>query len=69
MENTAEEFYLVMPPDPNVELTDEALNMVAGGKSASTVGSAGSVGTISSATTTASSASSAGSVGCAGTAG
>lgn len=68
-ENTEEDFYLVMPPDPNVMLSDEALDIVAGGKSASTVGSAGSGGTVSTACTTASSASSAGSVGSAGTAG
>ncbi len=43
--NTAETFHVVLPPDPNVVLSDESLAMVAGGKSA---GSAGSVGSASS---------------------
>ncbi len=32
--NTADTFHVVMPPDPNSELSDEALTAVAGGKSA-----------------------------------
>ncbi len=43
--NTTDTFHVVMPPDPNVDLSDEVLSAVAGGKSA---GSAGSVGTASS---------------------
>ena len=43
--NTADTLYLVLPPDPNVELSDEALAAVAGGDS---VGSAGTVSTFGS---------------------
>ena len=32
--NTADTFHVVMPPDPNSELSDEMLTAVAGGKSA-----------------------------------
>ena len=32
--NTADTFHVVMPPDPNLELSDEMLAAVAGGKSA-----------------------------------
>ena len=63
--NTADTFYLAFPPDPNVALSDEALGMVAGGKSASTIGSGGSASTVGSLCGTAStggSASSASSV-------
>ncbi len=69
MEDTDDTFHLVLPPDPNVVLSDEALGMVAGGKSASTIGSAGSASTVSTVCTTASCAASAGSLGSAGTAG
>ena len=44
--NTADTFYLPFPPDPNVALSDESLGMVAGGKSASTVGSTSSASTL-----------------------
>ena len=43
--NTADTYHFVLPPDPNEVLSDETLNMVAGGKtggSAGTVGCAGS---------------------------
>ena len=68
VENTADAYHFVLPPDPNVALSDEALGMVAGGKSASTIGSAGSASTASTVCTTASSAASASSLGSAGSA-
>ena len=67
--DTADTFHFVLPPDPNVALSDESLGMVAGGKSGSTIGSAGSASTLSTVCTTASCAASASSVGSAGTAG
>ncbi len=67
-EDTDDVFHLVLPPDPNVALSDEALGMVAGGKSASTIGSAGSASTVSTICTTASCAASASSLGSAGSA-
>ena len=69
MEDTDDTFHFVLPPDPNVALSDEALGMVAGGKSASTIGSAGSASTVSTVCTTASCAASASSLGSAGTSG
>ncbi len=66
--DTDDVFHLVLPPDPNVALSDEALGMVAGGKSASTIGSAGSASTVSTICTTASCAASASSLGSAGSA-
>lgn len=57
--NTADTFYLPFPPDPNVALSDESLGMVAGGKSASTIGSAGSASTAATLCGTASTGSSA----------
>ena len=66
--NTDEVHHLVLPPDPNAVLSDEALGMVAGGKSASTIGSAGSASTVSTVCTTASCAASASSLGSAGSA-
>ena len=68
VENTADVYHFVLPPDPNVALSDEALGMVAGGKSASTIGSAGSASTASTVCTTASCAASASSLGSAGSA-
>ena len=44
--NTADTFHLAFPPDPNQELTDEALSAVAGGKTASSLSSAGSASSI-----------------------
>ena len=65
--DTHETFHVVLPPDPNVELSDEALDMVAGGKTAGTAATGGTASTA--ATSTAfSSASSAGSASTAGTA-
>lgn len=43
--NTADTYYFVLPPDPNAEVSDEALDVVAAG---TTAGSASSVGTASS---------------------
>ena len=57
--NTADTFYVAFPPDPNVALSDESLGMVAGGKSASTIGSGGSASTAGSLCGTASTAGSA----------
>ena len=57
--------HVVMPPDPNVELADEALELVAGGSSVSTAGTAG---TMSTALTT-TMVSTLGTAGCASTAG
>ena len=70
--NTPDTFHVSMPPDPNIGLSDEDLQLVAGGKSASTAGSAGTASTFSSLSCpistlgTASSTSSAGSAGTAG---
>ena len=44
--NTEDTFYLSFPSDPNQELSDEALSVVAGGKSASTMGSAGTASSV-----------------------
>ena len=44
--NTDDTFYVAFPPDPNVALSDESLGVVAGGKTASTIGSAGSASTL-----------------------
>ena len=45
--NSAEVYNVVMPPDPNVALSDETLGMVAGGgKCASTAGTVGSASTV-----------------------
>ena len=67
--DTADTFHVVLPPDPNVALSDESLGVVAGGKTGSTIGSAGSASTLATICTTGSSASSAGSVGSLGSAG
>ncbi len=65
--NTDDVFHFILPPDPNVALSDETLGMVAGGKSASTAGSAGSASSVATACTTASCVASASSVGSGGT--
>ena len=59
--NTPETFHVVLPPDPNVALDDEALSVVAGGKSASSAGSASTASTAPSCASTASSIGTAGS--------
>jgi hypothetical protein len=64
--NTPEVTHLVMPPDPNVELGDEALSAVAGG---STTGTASSAGTLSTAGTIPGTFSTAGTAGTVATAG
>ena len=67
--NTDDKYFLVFPPDPNIELTDDTLlDIAAGGKTASTAGTSGSAATIASTVTT-STASSASSVSSAGSAG
>ena len=63
VENTDKVMYLMLPPKPSAELSDEQLDQVAGGDTAST---AGTLGTISTALITLSSFASAGSLGCAG---
>ena len=67
MENTEDVSYFVLPPDPNVLLADEDLDVAVGGKTASTAGTVATASTIGSAISTASTAASAGtagSVGC-----
>ena len=54
--NTDKVFHVVLPPDPNIMLSDEALDMVAGGKTAGTGGSASSAGSFGCLCTTASTA-------------
>ena len=44
--NTDDTFYMVLPPDPNMDLGDETLDAVAGGSD--TWGSFGTIGTIGS---------------------
>ena len=41
--NTDDTFYMVLPPDPNMDLGDELLTAIAGGDSAGTVGTASTV--------------------------
>ena len=60
--NTADVFHVAFPPDPNVALSDESLGMVAGGKSASSIGSASSASTAGSICGTASTGGSASSM-------
>ena len=60
--------YFVLPPDPNVPLSDETLGAISGGgKTASTAGTVGTAGSMA-CSTVPSSASSAGSAGSVGTA-
>ena len=64
VQQTPETHYFLLPPDPNVQVQDRALEGVAGGTGSgnaplSTIGSVGSLGSIPS---TASSAGSAGSI-------
>ena len=66
--DSADTVHFVLPPDPNVELTDEMLNAVAGGSCASTAGTIGSASSILTFTSI-SSVSSSSSVGTAGSAG
>ena len=66
--NTPDTFHVIMPPDPNVELSDETLSMMAGGKSAGSAGSAGTAGSVSSVCGTYGTVSSASSAGSAGSA-
>ena len=61
--NTADTFHLPFPPDPNVALSDESLGMVAGGKTASSVGSGGSASTLGCLGSTVSTATTASTVG------
>jgi hypothetical protein len=63
--DTDDVMHIVMPSDPNVELADETLAMVAGGSS---IGTAGTAGTLSTALTT-TMVSTLGTAGCASTAG
>ena len=63
--NTAETYHVVLPPDPNAVLSDEALYLVGGGASASTAGTIGTTGTFACSCV----ASSLGSLGTAGSAG
>ena len=66
---TGDTYYFVLPPDPNVALSDETLASVAGGgKSASTVSTVATAGTFG-CSSAPSSISSAGSAACGATAG
>lgn len=65
--DTKDTCHIVLPPDPNGELSDEALTAVAGGKSAGTAGSLGSASSVA-CSTVPSSVGSAGSASTAGTA-
>ena len=56
---TPDTYYFPLPGDPNAQVSDQALEDVAGGSTAGTLSTAGTVGSIPS------SASSAGSLGCA----
>jgi len=56
--NDDDTFHFVLPPDPNIDLEDEALSVIAGGKTASSAGSASTAGTVPSSASSASSASS-----------
>jgi hypothetical protein len=62
-EDTAAVVHLALPPAPAGELSDEQLDAVAGGDSASTAGSAGTFGSVGSTVSTVGSAGSAGSAG------
>ena len=62
-ENSAALVHLALPPKPAEELSDEQLDAVAGGDSASTAGSVGTVGSICFTVSTTSTAGSAGSLG------
>ena len=65
--NSVDTFHVVLPPDPNTELSDESLVAVAGGKSAGSAGTVGSAGTFACACSP-STVSTAGSAGTAGSA-
>ena len=67
--NSEDTFHVVFPPDPNTALSDEMLGSVAGGSTASTVGSYGTASTVGTALSCVSSAGTASSVGSAGSAG
>ena len=45
VENTDKVLYLALPPKPSAELSDEQLDQLAGGETASTVGSVGTAST------------------------
>ena len=63
--DTPEVVHVIMPPDPNADLTDESLSAVAGGKTAGSAGCAGTASTFGCSTVPGSvaTASSAGTVG------
>lgn len=64
--NTADTIHFIFPPDPNAQVSDELLSVVAGGgKTANTTGTVGSAGSFA----CSSAPSTAGTVGTAGTAG
>jgi hypothetical protein len=65
VESTADTVYIVLPPEPSdeMELSDDALELVAGGACAGSASSFGTVGTVGCPVATMSSVSSAGSAG------
>ena len=68
--NTSDTFHLVLPPDPNVYLQDESLNIAVGaGSTAGTASTVGSASTMSSIPSCAGTLASGACAGCAGTAG
>ena len=67
--NTSDTFHLVLPPDPNVNLQDESLNVAAGGSTGGTASTVSTVGSASSAPSCVSTASTGASAGSAGSSG
>lgn len=63
LRNDADTYHMVMPVDPNTDLSDEVMRGVTGGTTAGTAGTIGSAATASSIPSTVSSASSVGSAG------
>lgn len=63
--DTPQIMHVVMPPDPNIDLSDEALDQVAGGETVGSASTAGSISSLASSTIP----SSAGTLGSASTAG
>ncbi len=56
--NDDDTFHFVLPPDPNIDLEDEALSVIAGGKTASSAGSASTIASLPSCASSAATASS-----------
>lgn len=63
LQNDADTYHMVIPVDPNTDLSDEVMQDVTGGTTAGTAGTIGSAATASSVPSSVSSASSVGSAG------